>query len=276
MTDAVSSREPGRLSVARDHLQRGAALARTAYGWRWFLLRTAGYCTASVTARPFTGESVPQTLMRYYFEGALRQLGIDVVAEGAEKIRPATPCIIAVNHNSMLDIPCIGVLLDFDYKWVSKKEIFKVPFVGWHLRACGHIWVDRKRRDNSERLAREFHRVLQDGASILMFPEGTRSRDGRLQKFRRGAFVTAVTENVPVLPIVLDGTEKLLTKGTLDFPSGRNQQVRIKVMDPVLPLEGDEPFEARVTAMLEHTYAAMVAGLDAVRGEKGAALRATL
>jgi 1-acyl-sn-glycerol-3-phosphate acyltransferase len=256
-------------------MARRVGLARDMVGWRWFLARTMAYCTASVSVRPFTGEAVPQTMMRYYFEGALRQLGISIEAEGAEKIRPANPCIIAVNHNSMLDIPCVGVLLDFDYKWVSKKEVFSWPFIGWHLKACGHLWVDRKRRDNSERLAREFHRVIGEGGSILMFPEGTRSPDGRLQKFRSGAFVTAVTENVPVVPVALDGTEKLLVKGSLQFPKNNEKVVGIKVMDPVaVPEQGS--FDERVRSMRDQTHAAMKDALDGLRGAVGAAERPTV
>ncbi len=266
-----------RVRGPRRKLARLGEYARAAYGWRWFLLRTAGYCTTSVTLRPFTGEAVPQKLMRRYFEGALEQLGVEIIAEGAEKIRPATPCILAVNHNSMLDIPCVGVLLDFDYKWVSKREVFEIPFIGWHLKACGHIWVDRRRRDNFERLEREFHRVLSEGASILMFPEGTRSPDGRLQKFRSGAFVTAVRERVPVVPIVLNGTEKLLTKGSLEFPRGQHKVVQVKVMDPIpVPDESEGSEERRVVLMRDRTRAAMVEGLDALRGEPGAAERPTL
>jgi 1-acyl-sn-glycerol-3-phosphate acyltransferase len=256
---------------------RATEQVRTLYGWRWFFLRTAAYCSASVAARPFTGERVPQALMQRYFEGAPRQLGIVVEAEGTEKIHPALPAILCINHNSLLDIPCVGVLFDFDYKWVSKKEIFHVPFIGWHLRACGHLHVDRKRRDNSQRLEREFHRVLQDGASILMFPEGTRSTDGRLQSLRRGAFVTAVREQVPVLPIVLDGTERLLEKHSLRFPTGPDKVVRVKVMDSIAPPPPtDGSFERRVTRLLAETRAAMVQGLDALRGQPGAAERPTI
>jgi 1-acyl-sn-glycerol-3-phosphate acyltransferase len=261
--------EPGKARKAADY-------ARLAYGWKGVLARTAGYCTVSVAARALTGSEQPsQKLMHRFFRGSLRQLGIRVEADGAEKIRPATPCIIAVNHNSYLDIPCVGVLLDFDYKWVSKKEVFRWPFVGWHLWACGHIWVDRERRDNSERLAEEFHRVLNNGASILMFPEGTRSPDGRLLAFKRGAFVTAVTEGVPVLPIALDGTERLMEKGSLEFPHGQDKVVRIKVMDPVHPPTAGAHDE-RVTWMRDRTREAMVAALDELRGAPGAAERPTL
>jgi 1-acyl-sn-glycerol-3-phosphate acyltransferase len=263
--------------TVRDQLAKGARYAKFGIGWRRVLVRTAAYCTTSVTLRPFTGEGVPQTLMRYYFDGALRQLGIDIVAHGAEKLRPATPCVIAVNHNSLLDIPCVGVLLDFDYKWVSKKEIFAIPFIGWHLEACGHLWVDRKAKDNSARLAREFHRIFGEGGSILMFPEGTRSPDGHLQKFKKGAFVTALTENVPVVPVALDGTERILVKGSLHFPKGQRKTVGVKVMDPIAPPDpavGD--FDERVARMRDEVWASMARALDDLRGAPGAAARPTV
>ena len=257
-------------------LSKATDYARIAYGWRSVLASTAGYCVASVAARGITrSEETSQMLMRRYFDATLRRMGIRVVADGSEKILPTTPCIIAVNHNSYLDIPCVGVLLDLDYRWVAKKEVFYWPFVGWHLWACGHIWVDRQRKDNSERLAQEFHRVITDGASILMFPEGTRSEDGSLRPFRSGAFVTAVAENVPVLPIVLDGTERLMEKGSLEYPDDAEKLVRVKVADPVPPPEdGDE--RERVARMRDETRAAMVQALDELRGEPGAAERPTI
>ncbi len=257
-------------------VRRAAGYARLAYDWRTDLARTAGYCTVSLAARGVTGaEATSQLLMRRYFDGTLRRLGIKVVASGSEKIKPATPCVVAVNHNSYLDIPCVGVLLDFDYRWVAKKEVFQWPFVGWHLWACGHIWVDRQRRDNSARLAEEFAAVLEVGASILMFPEGTRSEDGRLLAFRKGAFVTAVAEGIPVVPVALDGTERVMEKGSLQRPGPGEKLVRVKVMDPVHPPSAGTPDE-RVTQMRDETRAAMVAALDELRGAPGAAELPTL
>lgn len=251
--------------------------AKIGLRWRGFVARTVAYCTTSVIVRPFTGEGVPQTMMRHYFQGVLRQLEIELVTEGAEKLRPATPCILCVNHNSLIDIPCVGVLLDFDYKWVSKKDIFRIPFIGWHLSACGHLWVDRTRKDNYERLQREFHRVIGEGASILMFPEGTRSKDGALQKFRNGAFATALRENVPVVPIAVDGTEKVLVKGSLDMRRGEEKVVKIKVGDPIpVPDATEGKVERRIKLLRDRTRAAMVSALDELRGAPGAAERPTL
>lgn len=262
------------MKLDRERVLEGA---RFALRWRGLLARTAAYCTTSVALRPFTGEAVPQRLMRRYFESALRQLRIKVVADGVEKVRIARPVILCVNHNSLLDIPCVGVMLDFDYKWVSKKDVFQIPFVGWHLKACGHLWVDRSRKDNLERLQREFSRVIADGASILMFPEGTRSQDGALQKFRSGAFATAVAENVPVVPIVLDGTERLLIKGSLNMAKGPERIVRLAVADPIPPPPKQEgSVERRVVTLRNAARAAMVAELDRIRGAPGAAEKPTI
>jgi 1-acyl-sn-glycerol-3-phosphate acyltransferase len=255
-------------------LQDADEWARALWSWRRVLAPTALYCTSSVLLRPLTGERGPQWLMHRYFDSFVRRLGVRLHAYGTEKVADVGPCVITVNHNSLLDVPLVGAALPIDYKWVAKKEIFAVPFIGWHLRAAGHLWVDRGRHDNLPRLERQFHRVLADGGSILMFPEGTRSTDGALQAFRRGAFVTAVREGVPVLPVVLDGAERLLEKGSLRYPKG-DKRVAVQVCDPIAPARvGDEG--ARVTALLQATRGAMIAALDGLRGEPGAALRATV
>jgi 1-acyl-sn-glycerol-3-phosphate acyltransferase len=271
---------PGGPKVSRGLAARAEAIgeyARFAARWRKLVARTVAYCSTSVALRPFTGERVPQRLMRLYFDGALRQLGITIVADGADMLRSLPPSILCVNHNSLIDIPCVGVLLDCDYKWVSKREIFRIPFIGWHLRACGHIWVDRERKDNFERLQREFSRVLAQGGSILMFPEGTRSKDGALLKFRSGAFSTAVREKVPVVPIVLDGTERVLVKGSLDLRPDAQKIVQVKVCPPIeAPTSDEGSFDERVILLRDRTRAAMVAALDELRGAPGAAERPTV
>src|SRR5262249_53840662 len=109
--------------------------AKALWSWREVVATTATWCSASVMVRPFTGPSVPQKMMHLYFDRVIRQMGIDIIATGTEKVVPAMPCVIAVNHNSLLDVPVVGTILPVDYKWVSKKEIFYVPFIGWHLWA---------------------------------------------------------------------------------------------------------------------------------------------
>lgn len=247
-------------------------LAGIAWGWRSFLLYTMAWTTASVLVRPLFGEALTQRMMRRYFRGVLRLLRIEIDARGTEHLRGVSPCVLVVNHNSLLDIPCLGVLFDFDYKWVSKKEIFRIPFVGWHLRAGGHLWVDRTRRDNAARLEKEFKRLLGRGSSILIFPEGTRSPDGQLRRFRRGAFETAIREGVPVLPIALNGTDTLLVKGSLRFPDrAASRRVGVSVCAPIeSSSETEGTVEERAKRLRDRSFAAVSAALAELRGEVSA------
>lgn len=247
---------------------------RTVLSWRRFIGLCFVYCPSSVVARAITGPKLPQTIMRKWCEGIVRDVGIEVVARGVEKIA-GTPSVIVVNHASLLDIPVVGSLLDVDYRWVAKRQLFRVPLVGWHLWACGHIPVDRAKGGNLERMQEQVERVLAQGASVLFFPEGTRSPDGALKRFRAGAFACAVRAGVPVLPIVLDGTEKLMTKGSLEFPKGSNKQVRVQVLDRVaVTAEGDD--KARAEALREATRRRMVEALDELRGGPGLAETPTI
>ena len=257
------------------------ALARVAEGtstvlsWRRFVGLCLVYCPSSVVARAVTGPAIPQVIMRRWCEGIVRDVGIEVVAEGIEKIG-RQPSVIVVNHASLLDVPVVGALLDIDYRWVAKSQLFKVPLVGWHLWACGHIAVDRKRRGNLERMQQQVEQVIADGGSVLFFPEGTRSPDGALRPFKAGAFVSAVAAGVPVLPIVLDGTERLMTKGSLQFPRGSNKRVRVRVLDRVqLPTGGGDPKE-RAGEFAERVRERMVEALDELRGGPGRAEQATV
>lgn len=247
---------------------------RTVLSWRRFIGLCLLYCPSSVVARALTGPQLPQTIMRKWCEGIVRDVGIEIVAEGVEKVA-GQPSVIVVNHASLLDIPVVGSLLDIDYRWVAKKQLFRVPLVGWHLWACGHIPVDRGKGGNLDRMQQQVERVLEQGASVLFFPEGTRSPDGALKRFRAGAFACAVRAGVPVLPIVLDGTEKLMTKGSLEFPRGSHKPVHVRVLDRVAAVEQGDP-KARADALREATRRRMVEALDGLRGGAGLAERPTI
>ncbi|MEM6997151.1 MAG: lysophospholipid acyltransferase family protein [Myxococcota bacterium] len=257
-----------------SELARVTTKVREAAQWRGLITSAAAWCTASVIGR-VGGEHISQVATRRFSESAMRRLGIDLVAEGVHKVAPAAPCVIVANHLSQLDIPVLGALLsDVEYRWVFKRELFRVPFVGWHLWAAGHIAVDRARGGNLTRMNAQIDEVFARGMSVMFFPEGTRSADGALARFRAGAFIAAVRAGVPVLPIVMDGTERLLKKGSMALPSGRNT-VRVAVLDPVAPPPGNEP-EARVAALSADVRQRMCAALDALRGSPGAAERPTI
>ncbi|MCA9708008.1 MAG: 1-acyl-sn-glycerol-3-phosphate acyltransferase, partial [Myxococcales bacterium] len=245
-------------------LAKVSAGATAVMSWRRFIGLCLVWCPSSVVTRALTGPKLPQTIMRRWCEGIVRDVGIEIVAEGLEKIA-GRPSVIVANHCSLLDIPVLGSVLDIDYRWVAKRQLFRVPLVGWHLWACGHIAVDRAKGGNLSRMQEQIERVLEAGGSVVFFAEGTRSPDGALQPFRGGAFISAVAAGVPVLPIVLEGTEQLMVKGSLKFPRGSNKRVRVRVLDRIEAPPADDPRQ-RADALRDLTRARMVEALDALRG----------
>ncbi len=154
--------------------------------------------------------------------------------EGREKAIKGTTYVIVSNHQSMLDIIIINCLR-YKFKWISKIENFKVPVIGQYLKMADYIIVDRENDDSKAEMLERSYNCLKNGISIMMFPEGTRSLDNTIGFYKRGAFQLALQADVPVLPVIIDGTGGILPKHGLIFGSGF--KIRIKVLDPVLPAD---------------------------------------
>ena len=152
--------------------------------------------------------------------------------EGREKIDQSQVYVAVSNHQSMLDILVIHSLF-FHFKWVSKKELIYFPFVGWNMLLNRYVIVDRASRKSFIRMMRDCRRHIRQGSSIMIFPEGTRSTDGSIRKFKEGAFRLAQQMKCPILPIVLDGTGESLPKKGLFIR--KKSTIRVKVLDPVMP-----------------------------------------
>jgi len=152
--------------------------------------------------------------------------------EGREKALKGTAYVIISNHQSILDILLVNCLR-YRFKWVSKIENMKVPVLGWYLRMADYIIINRGDAESKEQMIERSLKCLRGGNSIMMFPEGTRSVDCAIGFFKRGAFQLAISAQVPLLPIVLDGSGGILPKHGLIFNTGH--KIRIKVYDPVMP-----------------------------------------
>ncbi len=152
--------------------------------------------------------------------------------EGRDKaVRDSTYVIIA-NHQSILDILLINCLR-YRFKWISKIENINVPVLGWYLRMAGYITVNRGNEESKAEMLEKSYQCLRQGISIMIFPEGTRSFDGEIGFYKRGAFQLAIQAGVPILPVIIDGTTDILPKHGLIFRSG--YKVRIKVLDQLNP-----------------------------------------
>jgi len=152
--------------------------------------------------------------------------------EGREKAVKGTTYVIISNHQSILDILFINSLR-YKFKWISKIENINLPVLGWYLRMAGYITVNRGNEDSKVEMLEKSLNLLKGGMSIMIFPEGTRSADKEIGFYKRGAFQLAMQANVPILPILIDGTGGILPKHGLIFGSGHN--ITIRVLDPVHP-----------------------------------------
>ncbi len=134
-----------------------------------------------------------------------------VEVEGREHIRPGVAYVMTSNHQSFVDILVLFRLFRH-FKWVSKIENFRVPFIGWNMRLNRYIPLVRGQRESVVRMMAMCESTLRTGSSVMIFPEGTRSLDGRMRAFKSGAFELALRTRAPILPIALDGTARALPK----------------------------------------------------------------
>ncbi len=142
--------------------------------------------------------------------GILWAADTPVVCHGAERVDWAGPQVLVSNHISGYDIFAIASVLPVPFYFVGKKELDRIPFFGFAWRAAGHISVDRSNRASAvQSLSRAAERIRRDGGSVIIFPEGTRSRDGEMLPFKKGAFALAREAGVPIVPVVVTGSDRI-------------------------------------------------------------------
>ncbi|MBM2805573.1 MAG: 1-acyl-sn-glycerol-3-phosphate acyltransferase [Deltaproteobacteria bacterium] len=179
----------------------------------------------------------------------LRVAGIRLKVDGLENVDPKRQYVFIVNHQSNIDIPVlVQALAEFQLRWMAKKELLRVPFFGWAMWATKHVTVDRSDpQDAVKSLARAKER-LGAGISLVIYPEGTRSRDGRLQRFKKGGFLLAVQANTPIVPVTVNGSAKLLPAGAWRLRPGT---IDITIDKPV-SVEGFRPGNLRLLVNQVH------------------------
>ncbi len=153
---------------------------------------------------------------------------------GASNLNAGQVYVIVSNHQSLADIPLVAHLR-VDAKWLAKAELFRFPAVGWMLRMAGDIAVDRADSRKAAKALLKAARCLKQRCSVIFFPEGTRSRDGQVLPFNDGPFQLAIREQVPVLPLVVEGSGAALPRHTWIF--GPAQDIYLRVL-PEIPVSG--------------------------------------
>jgi 1-acyl-sn-glycerol-3-phosphate acyltransferase len=159
--------------------RRGYTAHRCARAWAWLILKTTGVRVTVIGAPPPAGQSY----------------------------------VFASNHQSIYDIPVIFASLAHQLRIIAKSSLGTFPFLGWHLRLAGHLLVDRENPGNS--VVKKMQRMIAHRASLIIFPEGTRSVDGAVGAFKGGVFLVAIDAGLPVVPLSISGTRHVMLKGRL-------------------------------------------------------------
>ncbi len=156
---------------------------------------------------------------------------VDVVVEGKERLEPGRSYVYVSNHQSMVDILAVFTT-GLDFKWVSKVENFFVPFIGWNMILNRYISLRRGHKPSIIRMYRTCDAWIAAGLSVFMFPEGTRSPDGEMKEFFQGAFKISAKNEVPIVPIVIEGTGQILPKGRFRIIP---HPVTVRILEPIDP-----------------------------------------
>jgi 1-acyl-sn-glycerol-3-phosphate acyltransferase len=152
-------------------------------------------------------------IARFWGKSILVVSRIKVSVKGLSNIDPSSPYIYMPNHQSNFDIPVLLGHLTVQFRWLAKKELFKIPIFGHAMRNVGYISIDRSDRQSAFESLKKAAEKIKSGVSVLIFPEGTRSRDDKIRPFKKGGFVMAIDSGVPIVPVVITGTRAIMPKG---------------------------------------------------------------
>ena len=148
-----------------------------------------------------------------------------VKVKGIENIDRKQSYVVVSNHQSHFDIYVVYGWLFMDLKWVMKQELRKVPFIGWACEVLEFIYVDRSDKQKAIESLENAKDKIVNGTSVMFFPEGTRSKDGQIGRFKKGAFMMAIDLQLPILPITIKGTRKILPSGSFNLLPGKAEMV---------------------------------------------------
>lgn len=198
----------------------------------------------------------------------LATTGVRVRVRGLERVPTDGAYVFVSNHQSIYDIPILFSTLPFQLRIIAKASLGLFPVLGWHLRYTGHLLVDRS-RSGAATLA-QVATLMRRGHSLIVFPEGTRSRDGQVGRFKGGLFLLAVEAGLPVVPVAVSGSRHVMLKGRLMTCPG---EVDVAVHDPI-PTRGMTRDDARaLAARAREVVAQMAATLDPPRAPEGQEVR---
>lgn len=220
------------------------------------ILSTIVMGTLSILASLFDGSGNTQhRLARIWARSLLAVSFIRVRVEGLKNLDPNGSYVFVSNHQSLMDIPAILTRLPYQFRFFAKKGLFRIPFLGTHLKRAGHLPVDRSNARNSLKSMSEGGRIIAErGVSLLIFPEGGRCPEG-LREFKEGAAYIAIKSGAQVVPMAINGMRELLPMGSVDIRSGR---VLLRIGKPIPTKDLKLSDREALTARLYEEVAALI------------------
>jgi 1-acyl-sn-glycerol-3-phosphate acyltransferase len=173
----------------------------------------------------------------------LATTGVSVDVRGLDALERGRTYVFVSNHQSIYDIPVVFSSLPFQLRIIAKESLGQFPFLGWHLRRTGHLLVDRRNPDRAS-ILRRWGALVGQGLSLVVFPEGTRSADGRVGVFKAGSVLLAIEAELPIVPVSVDGTRQVMRKGELTTRPGH----ATLIVHPPIDTRGLSPADARPLA----------------------------
>ncbi len=168
--------------------------------------------------------------IRFWAFSILKIASIKVEIEGLEKLKPNQPYVFMANHQSTFDIMTCLAVMPGTARFLAKQELFRIPIFAQAMRAVGMIPIDRGNSQKARKSLDEAVQIVKKGVSVIIFPEGTRTRDGNIQNFKKGGFILAMNGGIPIAPVVLTGAMQIMHKKDLYMRKGT---IRIDFLNPI-------------------------------------------
>jgi 1-acyl-sn-glycerol-3-phosphate acyltransferase len=204
---------------------------RTIFGWTWIVIFTLSLGAMAFLTFPFDRRGhVIHRYARWWGWLILRANGVRVAVQGKEYLDERRPRIYVCNHQGSFDIFSLLAYLRVPFRWLAKAELFRIPILGWAMRTAGYISLDRSAKKKAYQSMEMAARMIGEGTSVVIFPEGARSFDGALQPFMKGGFTLAIKAGVPICPVTIAGSWQIMPRTTLRIKKG---DINIIISEPI-------------------------------------------
>jgi len=185
------------------------------------LATLVGAVSAIIVSFLTRGGNAAHIVGRLWAKSVLWVSRVKVTVQGMENIDPTAAYVYMANHQSMFDILVLLGHLPVQFRWLAKKELFRIPIFGYSMERVGYISIDRSNRKSAIKSLQMAAKKIAGGVSVVVFPEGTRSHDGKMKSFKKGGFYLAIDSRQPLVPVVIFGSHEIMPKGTLQIKPGR-------------------------------------------------------